>query len=345
MRDSIFYSAMRALFSGFSLIVGMILGIFLLILIISTLVSSSSESSISTVNSEVIMPNAEGERKSQTSEAPVILELDINNTIGTQELTLKSVKQQLMESREGNLKNNRVKAIFLHVNTPGGAAYDSDGIYQALLAYKKKYKTPIYAFVDGLCASGGMYVVSAADKIYATSGSIIGSVGVITSPFPNFNKLMEKLGIETLTLSAGKDKDALNPFRPWKSDEDANYKQIIEFYYDDFVKIVSSARPKLTEDKLRNVYGAQIFPAPLAKEYGYVDFVGATREEVLKDLLKEIGIEGDFYQVIKLENKEWWSELFSSPSALFRGTMTHKIELPGQLDASLQNQYLYLYQP
>ena len=65
---------------------------------------------------------------------------------------------------------------------PGGAADDSVGIYRALCEYKKKYNVPIYAFVDGLCASGGMYIACAADKIYATPSSVIGSVGVIMGP-------------------------------------------------------------------------------------------------------------------------------------------------------------------
>lgn len=64
----------------------------------------------------------------------------------------------------------------VYINTPGGTVVDADGIYRALLEYKTKYDVPIYAYIDGLCASGGMYVALAADKIFASDVSLIGSV-------------------------------------------------------------------------------------------------------------------------------------------------------------------------
>ncbi|MFI5264393.1 MAG: S49 family peptidase, partial [Candidatus Kapaibacterium sp.] len=93
-----------------------------------------------------------------------------------------------VESQEGDFKNNRVKGILLYMDTPGGYSTDSDTIYRLLMEYKKQYKVPIYAYVDGLCASGGMYIAITADKIMASDTSLIGSIGVIAPTFMNFTK-------------------------------------------------------------------------------------------------------------------------------------------------------------
>src|SRR5690606_9333623 len=137
---------------------------------------------------------------------------------GTESFNMNTFRAQLMESREGIFEKSPVVALLLHIQSPGGTVIDADGIYRAIKAYKAQHNIPVYAYVDGLCASGGMYIAAAADKIFASDVSLIGSVGVISPPTFNFTKTMEKLGIEALTLSAGIGKDDLNPFRPWKAD-------------------------------------------------------------------------------------------------------------------------------
>ncbi|MBS4164465.1 Uncharacterized protein PRO82_001793 [Candidatus Protochlamydia amoebophila] len=344
MRDSIFYSALKALFVAFCAIIGICLG-FLAIGILIGLSGTSKDSQISFVNTEEILPNAKGKREVVASDAPVILQLNIDGIIGTENLNTQTVRQQLIESREGAYKNNRVKALLLYINTPGGTVADADGIFQLLADYKKKYQVPVYAYIDGLCASGGMYIALAADKIYASDISLIGSVGVIAPTFMNVTKLLDKLGVETLTISAGKDKDAMNPLRPWKPGEEDNYKQIIDYYYTHFVDLVSSHRPALSKEKLIKDYGAHVFPAPNALEKGYIDVSGATISETLKELLMTIGIDNDHYQVIRLENKGWWKGLFSSQSSLLNGTIKHEASVSPIINLLLQNQYLYLYYP
>ena len=93
---------------------------------------------------------------------------------------------------------------------------DADGIYRAIKHYKEQYQVPVIAYVDGLCASGGMYIACAADKIYATDVSLVGSVGVLFPSFMNFSKLLDTVGVQSLTISSCKGKDDMNPLRPWK---------------------------------------------------------------------------------------------------------------------------------
>jgi protease-4 len=346
MRDSILYSAIRALVVAFCVVIGLCLGFVFISVLIGGISSSSSEAKLTTVNTEEILPNAEGQRQVLSSSAPVILQLNIDGIIGMENLDTKSIRQQLVESREGDFKDNRVKAILLYINTPGGTVTDADGIFRALKNYKEKYKVPIYAYVDGLCASGGMYVALAADKIFASETSLIGSVGVIAPSFLNLTKLLDKIGVETLTISAGKDKDALNPLRPWKPGEDANYRQIIDYYYHHFVELVAAHRPAMNKEKLIKDYGALLFPAPQAKENGYIDTSGISLADTLKELLKEANITTEDYQVIRLENKSWWTTLFSNQaSSLFTGQIKHQISFSPEIDLLFHHQFLYLYCP
>lgn len=345
MRDSILYSALRSLAIAFCAVIGVGLGIVFFLLLVGSLSSTTTEAKLTTVNTEEILPNAEGKREALSKSVPAVLQINIDSIIGTEQLTTRAIRQLLVESREGDFKNDRVKAILLYIDTPGGTVFDADGIYRALVEYKQKYKVPIYAYVDGLCASGGMYVASAADKIFANDTSLIGSVGVIAPTFMNLTKLLDKLGIETLTISAGKDKDAMNPLRPWKPGEDKNYRSIIDYYYNHFVDVVTSNRPNINKEKLVQDYGAQLYPSPEALKYGYIDMDNASLGSAIKELVKNVGIEDNNYQVVKLENKQWWSSLFSGDSSLSKGTIKHQIQLSPNLDPALHNKYLYLYCP
>jgi protease-4 len=349
MRESIFYSAIKSLFVAFCAVLGIGLGFVFFSVLIAALSSSANvDTKLKTVNVEEIMPNVDGERKALSAHAPVILQLDIDGIIGTEELNMQTVKLKLIESREEGVKNNRVKAILVNINTPGGTVIDADGIYRALKEYKAKYKVPIYTYVDGLCASGGIYVASATDKIYASEVSLIGSVGVIAPTFMNFTKLLDKVGVETLTISAGKDKDAMNPLRPWKPGEEKNYENIIHNFYERFIHIVSESRPGLTKEKLVKEYGAGIFSAKDALAYGFIDGIDESIGEAIKKLAKEAGIEGE-YQIIKLENKNWLSSLFSGSNALSNALLTgkvkHELMLDSELPTALQGKFLYLHRP
>ncbi len=166
MRESLWYASFRALLVTFFSIIGIALGLLFFFIIIGSAFSTTEEPERK--YDVKIAPNAENIRKVMSDTTPIILKLNINGLIGLENLTMDAVRQMLVESREGDLKSNRVKALILNIETPGGSAIDSDGIYRAIKSYKEQYKVPVYAYVDGLCASGGMYVACAADKIYAS---------------------------------------------------------------------------------------------------------------------------------------------------------------------------------
>jgi len=323
---------------------GLVLGIIPAMLLIGAIAGTSSAEA-ETIYTAEIVPNADGSRKTLSKESPVILKLNIIGPIGVEGLTMHSVRTQLTESREGAFKDNRVKAILLHIESPGGTVVDADGIYRALKSYKEQYKVPVYAYVDGMCASGGMYIAAAADKIYASDISLVGSIGVISPPFFNVANILTKYGVSSLTLSAGKGKDEMNPFREWKPDEQETYQGILDYYYNHFIHVMTSNRTELDKTKLINDFGAKVFPAEIAKEHGYIDGSGYSLDATIKLLAHTIGIEDNYYQVVQLEKKIWYNELFGSNFKVFNGTVKHQIDLTPDLDAKLMNQFLYLYRP
>lgn len=343
MQESLWRASLRVLLTSFAKWIGILGALVAILYLLNSLDTTDDE--IPNDFSEEILPNAEGVRKKQSSTSPVILQINIHGVIGAEGLEQEDFEKLLVESRENGLKDGRVKAILLHLNTPGGGAADADGMYRALMAYKKRYNVPVFGYIDGICASGGVMVSCAAEELYASDVSLVGSVGVITSSFLNFSKTMEKVGVDSLTLYAGKGKDDLNPLRPWKEGESANIKEIIDGTYRNFVAIVSKSRPKLTEAVLTKEIGASIFLAEDALKLGFIDGLSSSREEVLKKLLAKLSIEDDFYQVVSLDSTKWYNQLFKSESPLFTGKITHHFLNSDQIPKKLYNQPLYLYQP
>jgi protease-4 len=339
IHESVFMSSLRALFVSFFAVIGLAVAVTLVCLTYYGLSSAIEEESFS--SKIKILPNAEGDRTKLSSNTPILLQISIDGEIGKDRLTGKHFEEILLETHEDALKG-RIKGILLFINSPGGGVNDSDIIYRLLKEYKESYNIPIYAYIDGLCASGGYYAACAANKIYATHSSLVGSIGVLSwPPFVNLSEAMKKIGVDSLTLSAGRGKDELNPFRAWETDEHHHYQTIINFYYNRFVDIVCSNR-KLDKEILIQDHGAKVYPAPEAQTIGLIDGEGYTRAQVLAELAQAAGIEKK-YQVIGFETKSWWTKLMKeeSNSPLITGKIKHEFPLPSYHG----NPFSYLFIP
>ncbi len=340
--ESIFVSALRGLLKSFAVVVGAALGLFVLMLALSG-ISSSVE--LPDKSDLTIAADADWNRKLLPDSTPVILKINIHGVIGTGDLQTEKFKTMLIDSRQGALAKDRVKGILLHINTPGGTATDSSSIYRLLMMYKERYKVPVMAFVDGYCASGGMYIACAAEKIFATSSSIVGSIGVRLGPAFNFADAMQKVGVKSLTLTEGKNKDLLNPFRPWKENEGSSLQENIEVEYKQFVDTVANARPLLTKEKLINEYGASIYAASIGAKLGYVDEGNSNYDQALKSLVSKAEIT-EKYQVIQIEpHQSFFKDLATARASLLEGKIKHVLPTGTFTTTEMSGQLLYLYQP
>ena len=335
-RESIFVSSVRAFSGAFFALIGVAVGIAIIAMVFGSLAKPSGFRKTTDL---VIEPDAEGSIELLSPHAPVILRIDITSPILPPKLTAKDIEAQLIESRMGMLKGDRVKGILLYVNTPGGDAIASNTIYRMIEAYKERYKLPVYAYTDGICASGGMYVTAAADKTFASDLSIIGSVGIVLGPIYNYSELMGRVGIKARTISEGKDKDMLSKVRPWVEGEDASLVKIGEETYNHFVDLMIKTRPHLSREKLVEEYGAQVYIAKTAQEYGFIDDGDASYSSALKELTEMAKIDGE-YQVVRLKpRRQFLTEFMQAEGPL------EKLKTVLGIPSCSQSPLLYMYQP
>lgn len=343
-QESIFISAIRSFCNTFFALLGVLICLGLIgfgIIFAMGLSSDSQKTAFS------IQPDAEGSRTPLPMSSPALLKIELDGIIGSGQLTASALESILLDSREGILKHNRVKGILLCINTPGGTVTDSNGMYTALLAYKEKYKTPVFAYIDGTCASGGMYVTSAADQVYASAVSIVGSVGVILGPIFNVSGLMDKWGIQATTISRGKDKAMLNPFAPLQKGDDASLEAISDYLYEHFVDLVVKARPHLDRQQLIDVYGAQVYAAPAAQKLGFIDDAGVSYGQAVTALARAAGIpEGEKYQVIECKaHRPFLSDFLEANSLFSPLAKVLKLISSKHNGTHVHDPFLYLYSP
>ena len=341
MPDSFWRDAIRSFFNTFFKFLG---GVVAIVVIFVGLSALSSGNGARTTNIAVL-PNHTWKAKPFSTTTPTILRIPVVGTIGLNPYTTKDqLSNILTDFQQLDLRPDLFKAVLLYINSPGGTSDDADGMFRLLMEFKKHCQVPVYAYVDGLCASGGVLVALSADKVIASSPSIVGSVGVIMPTAFNVSKTMASIGVEAVTLHAGKNKDGLNPFRQWGPDEGAPMQRLIDSYYDRFVKLVALHRPRLTEEKLRE-NGAQVFPAEEALQLGFIDQINDSYLDTLEELTSALDIANN-YQVIELQPQFSISELLSqTPSTLFKPQISHYLRVPGDLPPELANKVLYLYHP
>jgi protease IV len=167
-------------------------------------------------------------------------------------------------------QNNRIKGVLLSVNSPGGAVAPSIEVAYAIKRLKNI--KPVVVYASGTLASGSYYASIWADEIIANPGSMVGSIGVIMQG-ADLSSAMEKLGIKTQTVQAGKYKKIGTPDRPWKPYEINELNKVIQGTYDMFTQDVADARG-LDINKRDQFANAHIFTAAQAKDVGLIDTLG-----------------------------------------------------------------------
>ena len=174
--------------------------------------------------------------------------------------------------------NNKIKGVLLTVDSPGGAVAPSIEVAYAIK--RLKAKKPVVVYARGTLASGSYYASIWADEIIANPGSMVGSIGVIMQG-ADLSSAMEKLGIKTQTVQAGKYKKLGTPDRAWKPYEINELNKVIQGTYDMFTQDVADARG-LDINKRDQFANAHIFTASQAKDVGLIDELGVGYDAKLK---------------------------------------------------------------
>lgn len=196
----------------------------------------------------------------------------------------------------GHLKryadDDSIKAIIIHVNTPGGGAAASQEIYEAVKRIRNQKKKRIVASIETVGASGGYYVASATDKIYADPASIVGSIGVIAQWY-NYGELVKWAKMKDITIKAGEFKDTGSSTRDLTPAERAYLQGLIDDMHTQFINAVAEGRKaKMKPEQVRALADGKVWTGSQAVPLGLVDqltdFQGA-----VDDTAKAVGISGE----------------------------------------------------
>jgi protease-4 len=195
--------------------------------------------------------------------------------------------------------DDRVKAIVIDINSPGGAVGPSQEIFHEIKVAREELKKPIICVSTGVMASGAYYSAVACDKIVVAPGALVGSIGVIME-FANLEKLYDWAKISRYSITSGKFKDSGAEYRGMRDDEKALFQSMIDEVYGQFKTTVMTER-KLTEDVVAAHADGRVFTGATAVKLGFADQVGFY-EDAIKLAAKEANL-GDNYEVFEVPKK------------------------------------------
>ena len=198
--------------------------------------------------------------------------------------------------------------VIMRINSPGGSPVQSGIVYDEIRRLRAKHpEIPLYVVVEDLCASGGYYIASAADKIFVDKASIVGSIGVLMDGF-GFTGTMEKLGVERRLLTAGANKGFLDPFSPQDEKQKEHAQLLLSEIHQQFIEVVRQGRGKRlkeTPDMFSGLMwtGSQSIQLGLSDDFGTVDSVArdvikvenildySVKENIAERVAKRLGAE------------------------------------------------------
>lgn len=219
----------------------------------------------------------------------------------------------------GDMPN--VKGILIEINSPGGTVAASQEIYNELMHLRKTKK--IVVSMKDMATSGGYYIAAASDQIYAESGTITGSIGVIAMS-PNIKGLMDRYGVEMRIFKAGKYKDSLSPFRDSTEEEVGLINKLLKDNYNRFIEDVAKGRNK-TVASIEELAEGKIYSGDDAFRNKLVDDIGGRREAMTK-LAELCQYEGELPLLETKENQ--FERLLQSIGA---STMGLRVDDPTQV--------------
>ena len=201
-------------------------------------------------------------------------------------LSPKSTVDQLKKYAD----DDSVKAIILHVNSPGGGVAASEEICREVKRIRDEKKKRIVAAIESVGASGAYYVSSATNKIYADEGSIVGSIGVI-SEWVNYGDLLHWAKLKAIVMKAGEFKDTGNPTREMTPSEQQYLQSLIDNMHSQFIQAVADGR-KMKYQDVKVIADGKVWTGQQAASMKLIDQV-ADFQAAVKDTAKSVGIRGE----------------------------------------------------
>ncbi len=190
----------------------------------------------------------------------------------------------LIDGLNTALKDKKTVAVIIKANSPGGSPVYSDMVNNEITRLKKVYpKIPIYFVIEEVCASGCYYAAAAADKIYASPASIVGSIGVIYTGF-GATEAIKKLGVDSRLLISGRNKAMGYPFIPESKEQTVMQQQMLDEIHEQFISAVKRGRGnKLGNDP--DLFSGRYWIGSDALKLGLIDGYG-TASSIAREQFK-----------------------------------------------------------
>ena len=200
-----------------------------------------------------------------------IVESETEVFAGEENINVAETLEKLNIAKE----NDKIKAVVLRINSPGGSALTSDIIAEKIkeLASEK----PVYVSMSSVAASGGYYISANADKIFVDRNTITGPIGVV-SILPDFSKLITDNGVNIEKISEGEYSDLYSSDTFTEKKYNKIYNSNLKVY-DDFLNVVSKAR-KIDKEKLKTIAEGRIWTGEEAVKIGLADEIGGLNEAI-----------------------------------------------------------------
>jgi signal peptide peptidase SppA len=177
---------------------------------------------------------------------------------------------------------SKLPTVAVVINSPGGSPVQSNLIFRRIRQLAKEKEKRVYVFCEDIAASGGYFLALAGDEIYADPSSIVGSIGVISAGF-GLDKFIERFGIERRVHTSGKDKGALDPFRPERTEDVALLKELQRDVHHVFAGVVRERRAGRLAGSDEELFSGGFWSAAKARDLGLIDGIADLRSK-MRDL-------------------------------------------------------------
>ena len=197
--------------------------------------------------------------------------------------------KQTVEALHKFADDTSIRAIVIHINSPGGGAAASEEIYREVKRIRDEKRKRIVASISTVGASGAYYVASATDKIYSDEASIVGSIGVIAEWF-NYEELVRWAKLRAIVFKAGEFKDTGSPLREMTAAEKLYFQGLIDNMHRQFIHSVAAGR-HMPEDGIRSIADGKVWTGQQALGLKLIDQIGDFQAAV-KETAEAVGIHG-----------------------------------------------------
>jgi len=206
--------------------------------------------------------------------------LEIRGVVGSEDGV---IADSMIPAIASAFEDKHTKGVVLRCNSPGGSPVQAGQINDEIVRQRGLHPNiPVYAVVDDLCASGGYYIIAAADRIYVDKASLVGSIGVRMDGF-GFTGLMDKLGVERRLLTAGENKGFMDPFSPLSGRQVEHARDMLGQIHDQFIQVVRQGRGNRLQDS-PDLFSGLVWNGSRSIEMGLADALGSL-DSVARDVI------------------------------------------------------------